>query len=135
MCGKTTMTLLLFTAVFLCVLFVPASAIRCYECDSTVSGCDDPFRYYSSLKTCSHGTHCVKGIAVVSGITGIVRECSPENPGVDNECATVSFDSFQGKACFCNTDFCNAAHKLSMSTYITMTLLTGLLLSQYNMVW
>jgi len=122
---RITMVLLLCA----CIMFVaPASAIYCYSCTTyqSTGTCSDPFTNSSSVGTCNTGAVCVKAKSIVSGVTSIVRSCSPDL-GTGNVCEI----SGASTACVCSTDFCNAAHQLSMKTYSLLMLLMVLLIITY----
>jgi len=129
----TTAMLVMCMVLLLGVLLAPVSALSCYRCASVINyGCNNPFNS-TTIETCNSGTHCFTNKTESSpGSIVVLRGCLTV-PGVTNRCESSTIDGAEQEFCVCNRDFCNAAHRLSISAIVvTMILLFVFLIGQFS---
>ncbi|KAK4306812.1 hypothetical protein Pmani_021397 [Petrolisthes manimaculis] len=124
-----------FTYLALVLLFLSknATAIMCYQCNSTSERtCGESLPQHHSLVplSCSHiqeAQFCVKMTGVVEGQLGTKRFCSSRDWGNYCEWVQRPGDEREYRACVftCQTDGCNHAHmtRVSLATLLIMPFL------------
>lgn len=129
------MDLRVLTFVLSIFLVVDLGAgLQCHQCNgNTDKKCNDPFETSPGvapatfLKDCEENKHtlCRKIYQDVRGEVSVIRSCAWEEYERDGEikdCYKTVMEEYNTYSCTCNTDGCNGAQNIQISSLIMIVL-------------